>query len=122
MNAGAEQHLARAQDYLARGEAYYRRAAEEIVAAQKADPTLGQREIAERFGRSRSWVGDLVRWHTSGHARGTPFAEVTRASSDRSATKRVLRDAPVEQVEAIVADLPPERQKQLAALRRTTAR
>lgn len=58
-------HLARARDYLARGEEFYARAADEIIAAQKDDPTLGVREIAQRLDRSKSWVHELVRWRTS---------------------------------------------------------
>lgn len=58
-------HLAKAKDYIAKGEDYYRRAAEEIVAAQTADPTLGYRAIGETLGRSPSWCQRLVTHFTS---------------------------------------------------------
>lgn len=58
-------HLARARDYLARGEEFYARAADEIIAAQKDDPTLSGREVARRLERSETWVRTLVQWRTS---------------------------------------------------------
>jgi hypothetical protein len=92
MNKRAEKHLAAARDHIARGEAYYRKAAVEIVAAMNDDPTLGQREIAERVGRSQRWVSDLVRWSTSEQDRVTPWAEDSPARTERAA-RQVLRDA-----------------------------
>lgn len=58
-------HLARARDYLARGEEFYARAADEIIAAREADPTLGYREIGKRLARSEYWARELVKWRTS---------------------------------------------------------
>jgi hypothetical protein len=49
-------HLAKAKEYLAKGEDYYRKAAEEIVAAQKDDPTLSNGAIGARLGKSDEWV------------------------------------------------------------------
>lgn len=66
MNKQAERHLIKAEGYLMRGDEFHRKAAAEIVLAQKADPTLSGREIGERFGRSRKWVEALVAWHTTG--------------------------------------------------------
>lgn len=104
MNRSAEQHLTKAKDYVARGEEFYRKAAEEIVAAQTADPTLGTREIGEWFGRSHTWVQDIVRWHTTGKStRGgsegapTPYAEQQGAVAKRHA-RSVLRDASPEEI------------------------
>lgn len=64
-------HLERAKEFIAVAESgdakieAYRRAADEIRAAQSADPTMGLRAIGERLGRSRNWVGTLVTWRTS---------------------------------------------------------
>lgn len=115
MNREAERHLTKAVGYVERGEGYYRKAAEEIVAATEADPTLSQREIGERIGRSKQWVQRLLAWErdpSSGHA--TPYGGQADAINVRK-TKQILREAPMEQVEQIVATLPPERQKAIAA-------
>lgn len=113
MNKQAEQHLGRAEGFLARGEEFYRKAASEIIAAMEADPTLGQREVGERFGRSQKWVSELVRWSTSEQGTATPWSEEKGAVAQRH-TKSVLRNAPVEQVEKIVAELPTERLDEIA--------
>jgi hypothetical protein len=100
MNQNAEQHLARAADYVARGEEFYRKAAEEIVAAQQADPTLGYREIGEWFGHSKSWVNRVVRWSTSVPSTGQlPSSEEQGAVAKRHA-KSVARKEP----EALIED------------------
>lgn len=39
--------------------------AEEIIAAQKADPQLSNREIGEFFGHGAAWVTKIVQWSTS---------------------------------------------------------
>ena len=75
MNAAAERHLAKAEGYLTRGESFYHRAVEEIVAAQTADSTLSNREIGKRFDRSEAWVRKLVQWHTSGSTSISPYSE-----------------------------------------------
>jgi hypothetical protein len=100
VNTQATKHLAKAKDYVARGEEFYRKAAEEIVAAQEADPTLGQREIAESLGRSKTWVQEVVSWSTTGRStRGgredapTPYAEQSGAVAKRHA-KAVARHEP----------------------------
>lgn len=114
MNQSAERHLVNARDYVARGEDFYRKAAAEIVAAQEADPTLSQREIGEWFGRGKTWVGDIVRWHTSGqHAPPTPYSRDV-AKVENTTAKRVLRDSTPKQVEEIVASLPREAVERVA--------
>lgn len=106
MNSTAEQHLAKAKDYVARGEEFYRKAAEEIVAALQADATLSQREVGEWFGRTQQWVSDIVRWSTShkGTRSGlenasTPYAEEPGAASKRHA-KLIAKKEP----EALIED------------------
>lgn len=117
MTRKAEQHLAKAQEYVARGEEFYRKAAAEIVAAQKADPTLSNREIGEWFGHSEHWVRKIVAWSTSATTTSHgPFGgpeEVAKA--DTRDARRVLREAPIEHVEHIIDQLPPERKRAVAA-------
>lgn len=116
MNREAERHLTKAEGYLAKGEDWYRKAAEEIIAAQTADPTVSNREIGERFGRSATWVRELVRWSTTSpsSAQPTPYSGQADAINLRK-TKQMLREAPLEQVEQIVGSLPKERQQAIAA-------
>jgi len=97
-------HLARAKDYIGKGEAFYRKAAEEIVAAMAEDTTLSYREIDRSLGYSGTgnWSRDLVRWSTSAPGPGapaTPWAntEPNEAREERAA-KRVLRDSSPEQI------------------------
>lgn len=116
MNTLAEKHLAKAQGYLAKGDGFYRKAAEEIVAAQEADHTLSNREIGERFDKSASWVRDIVRWSTTSQGVASPWAGKEHADNRAVAhTKRILRDAPLEQVEQVISELPRERQRAVAA-------
>ena len=58
-------HIERARGYIAKGDGFYLKAADEIVAAQKDDPGLSTREIARRLDRSARWVEQLVRARTS---------------------------------------------------------
>jgi len=115
MTSDAEKHLVKAERLLAKGDGFYAQAADEIIAAQQADPTLSNREIGERFGRSRQWVRILVAWRTSGTSSlPTPYAGEADAINVRK-TKQILREAPLEQVEQIVASLPKERQTAILA-------
>jgi hypothetical protein len=113
MNKEAVRHLDKAAGFIAKGEAFYRKAVEEIRAAQQADPTLTQRQIGKAMGRSDTWVGDILQWDDQGAPR-SPWA----GSGPRKAashTRTVLREAPLEQVEQIIAALPKERQQAIAA-------
>jgi len=103
MNTKAEQHVDRAKDYVARGEAFYRKAAAEIRAARDEDATWT--EIASRLERSPTWVKDIVAWHETPANRGRytgelPFSEGKGEVAKRHA-RSVLRDAEPE----VVADL-----------------
>jgi hypothetical protein len=103
MNKSAETHLAKARDYYTKGEEFYRKAAEEINAAQEADPTLTNREIGKWFDKSDDWVRTLVLAFTSSDPdrQATPFGGTVQAERrDRSAAKKVARDAP----ETLIAD------------------
>jgi hypothetical protein len=119
--AKAEQHLAKAKEYADRGDAFYEKAADEILAAKEEDPTLSNGAIGERLGRSGSWVGDLVRWRTSGHPDVRPFAG-SREARLRSETRKLLRDEPTEAA-ALVAEAPPKTRRAIAhELARATER
>lgn len=108
MNKSAREHLDKAKGFVAKGEEFYRKAAEAIVAAQKADSTISNREIGESLGRSKWWVADIVRAYTTGEGLTTPWASDTpRRTAD--AAKKVLRDAEPEQLTELMRDLPPER-------------
>jgi hypothetical protein len=118
VNRSAREHLDKAEGYLDKGNGFYRKAAAEIVAAQQADSTLSNGEIGKRFDKSATWVRDLVRWHTTAlpdapivWSRGT---HGTKAEVEKGVEK-ILRDAPMEQVERMVAKLPPARRQALAA-------
>src|SRR5262245_34996258 len=111
VNEAAEKHLVKAESYLAKGDGWYEKAADEIIAAQQADPALTQSEIGERFGRSRKWAGDLVAWRTSGKTSSSPYSGTGRPHQDRTATRKMLREAPLEQVEQMIEELPRERKQ-----------
>lgn len=115
MTNDAEKHLKAAAKLLAKGDGFYAQAADEIIAAQKADPTLGNREIGRRFDKSHEWVRKLVAWRTSDTSSlPTPYAGEAEAINVRK-TKQMLREAPLEQVEQMIAELPQDRQTAIAA-------
>lgn len=119
MNQSAERHLTKAEGYFAKGEAFYRKAAEEIVAAKEADYTLTNAQVGEWFGKSKTWVSNLVSWITSDPPEGTlpdwkRGSHATEAEIQTGA-KKLLAEAPLEQVEQIVASLPKERVRAIGA-------
>jgi hypothetical protein len=109
MNEQATTHLAKAKDYVAKGEQFYRKAAEEIVAAQEVGAT--QREVAEAIGRGRTWVTTLLSWARDASRTGTPFAQPEGELERRhaSAARKVLRETP-----EIVSQLSPDEQRRIA--------
>lgn len=116
MNKQAEGHLAKAEGYLAKGEEFYRKAATEIVAAKAADASLTNTVIGERFGRTNKWVSDLTIWQQSGSALPTPWVgeQEERGGRNVIGARKLLRDAPLEQVETILASVPVGRRAALA--------
>ena len=117
MNDQAERHLSKAEGYLAKGEEFYRKAAEEIRAAKDAGATWI--EIGDQLDRSSSWLKTIVTWAEDPANRGlraTPYGGEKYAEKQAANhARRVLRDAPLEQVEQIIGELPPERQRAVAA-------
>lgn len=103
--------------YIGKGEEFYRKAAAEILAARDEGATLD--ECAESLGRSQTWVRETLKWHSSpAHPDvPTPFAGKTAEEKGRGVVeaKRVLKDAPLEQIEQIIAGLPEDRQRAVAA-------
>jgi hypothetical protein len=112
-NKAAQQHIDKAKEYARRGESLYSSAVDEILAAQKADPTLGYREIGQAMGRSKEWVRTLVLWHTSGTDRA-PYATDSMARPQRAA-KQMLRDADDDKIDDLTAGLTPTQAAKLAA-------
>jgi hypothetical protein len=117
-------HLKRAKDYIVIAEssdskiAAYKKAADEIIKARKADAGLGYREIDRQLGRSDSGNGRysqrLVKWRTSA-ARPTqlPFGgEDENARKDRGALRTILKDP--EHLERVIPDLPTRALQELA--------
>jgi len=109
----AESHLIEAANCIRRGEQEYAHAADEIMAAQREDPTLGYRTIAERVGKSREWCRALVQWRTNGIDEAGPFSEAAgKPNRDESGMRKVIREQPDVVVEAI-REAPPEVQARI---------
>jgi hypothetical protein len=115
VNDQARKHLGRAQGFLARGTEFYEKAADEIIAAKAADADLKNREIGEHLGYGKDWARKIIAWREDAEAPRTPFIEPGRETPDVRGARRVLAQAPVEQVEQIIEDLPAERVAQIAS-------
>src|SRR5215471_18968002 len=78
----AEKHFTKARGYLVKGDEMYRKAAAEIRAGMKADPSLTQEEIGRWFGHSQSWVQRLLAWDKdySSTNNPTPFVRPARCN------------------------------------------
>jgi hypothetical protein len=117
MNQSAERHLAKAEEYVGKGEEFYRKAAAEIAAAKEADSTLSNKAVGERLGYSGEWVASLLRWREDGHTGSRFTAQVDQTAGGRNirGAQKVLREAPMEQIEQIISELPASRQRQIGA-------
>jgi len=111
MNRAAEKHLTKAETHLARGNEFYAKAADEIIAAKAADTSLSNKEIGQWFGYSGDWARSLVAWRTSGDDRPTPRSG-SRVSQDPGQgvreTTKTLRSATAETIEEVLEQLPDE--------------
>lgn len=93
MNKQAENHLAKAKDYIVKGDEYYRKAKPEIHAAQEKGANTS--EIARFLSMSRTWVTDVLAWD----GKGTLYGKDTgRRQIDQA--KQLVREAP----HALIAD------------------
>jgi hypothetical protein len=63
----------------------------------------------------REMVREVVRWGTSSTPASTLYARGADDHRDRSAARKILREAPLEQVEQIIDELPAERKQAVAA-------
>lgn len=104
-----EQHLASAAEDMAIAEsgdarrAAYERAADHIIAAQKANPVLTLREIDRRLSWSDGRASKLVRWRTSEGSSPTPFMTPGhQVRSDTAVARRVARERPGDLVKAVL--------------------
>jgi hypothetical protein len=111
-------HGARARDYLGKGDAYYGKAADEIIAWQREDPTLGYGRIASVVGRSEAWCRTLVKWRTNPSSSAiTPYGgKDVAVQQDTAKTKRVLRTATADQLKQVMGDLPSEQVEAIQAV------
>lgn len=117
MNREAERHLDQAGKFLGKGEENYRKAAFHIQAAKDAGAST--EVVAAALGRSTHWIQHVLKWAASPESKEhpSPFGGKTPEQKGRGAVeaRRILREAPLEQVEQIIAELPFERQQAVAA-------
>jgi hypothetical protein len=117
-----DERLARAKAYLAVAESKdskreaYKLAAKEI-AAYKEETGESNRKIAAACKTHDRTIDRLLKWHASGFKADTPFLMDGKATerAAMSHTKAVLREAPLEQVERIIDELPRERKQAIGA-------
>lgn len=120
-------HLEQAKQYLTIAESgdskreAYKLAAEEIV-EHIAETSDSQTLVATKIGRDTGSVSRLLRWRKEGYPEGTtpftmadPNGSLPTQRAALSHTKKVLRDAPLEQVEQIIDELPEERKRAIKA-------
>lgn len=114
----AHARLVVARDYIARGEDYYRKAAEEIVAAMKEDPTLSFAAVGKALGKGKDYARRLVLSYTSDspESGGIDWERGSHATvaERQAAAQKVFSDAPLEQVEQIARDIPASRRAEIA--------
>lgn len=104
-------HLAKAKDYIAKGDEYYARAADEIAAWLAEDESRTQAQAGEALGVSDRQVRRLLQARLEGRARPTwdsgsnkrdeVAAKVLRTPEQR---RRVLAELPAAEIEAVIED------------------
>jgi hypothetical protein len=103
MTRDAQKHLAKAKDYIAKGDQFYRKAKPEIEAAYQV-PGTRQEDIANYLGKSITWVQDVLRWDGTGTLYGdaTPARQVRQAKQ----TVRVSEGGEAEDIAAALIENP----------------
>lgn len=119
MNRSAEAHIARAKGHLAKGNEYYAKAGEEILAARKEGATWP--EIADGMEQSESTVRRVAEFAKTPASGMSPETGVNwqRGSHGtrkeiQAGAKKLLAEAPIEEVREAIAALPRERQREVA--------
>jgi hypothetical protein len=107
MNAEARRHAEAALAAVGRGDDYYRDAAREMRAAKDAGATW--EEIGDVIGRGRDWCRRIVSWAESPANSGATTPWEPEAAVSERRLRHELQTAPEEQIERVVAGLPPER-------------
>jgi hypothetical protein len=94
--------LTEAKRAIAAGESHLRKAAELIAKARTAGAT--QRQIAERVGKSQSWISQLLAWRKSGYKGGAfERSHKARTISRANQTKPTRRPMTTAEAEAMRA-------------------
>jgi hypothetical protein len=109
-------HLARARDYIAKGDDFYLKAGQEIVAWLDEDASRTHAQAATALGKSASYVDRLVRvardesvtgevtqpeW-ASGSNKRDEVTRTTLAKADDKQVKEIVAALPVEAVERVM--------------------
>jgi len=95
--------LTEAKRAIAAGESHLRKAAELIAKARTAG--VAQRQIAERVGKSQSWISQLLAWRKSGY-KGGPFERshktrtISRANQSKVTSRRHMTTEEAEAMRA----------------------
>lgn len=97
MNDLAQSHLAKAKEYIAQGDEFYRQAKEHIDAALASGASL--REVSRFLDRSKDWVANVRDWDGYGTLYGK---DTERRQIDMA--KQVLRESPPEQIADMLND------------------
>lgn len=119
MTHDAQKHIDNAAKLLTKGDGLYRQAGEEILLAREAGATWT--EIGKALDRSTTWCKDVARWAKTPAKAGLPeVVPWTRGSHGTTAeiqagAKKLLAEAPMEQVEQIISGLPKDRQTAIRA-------
>lgn len=109
-------HLALAKEYIAKGDNYYAKAADEIQVWLDEDASRTHEQAADRVGKGRLWVSRLLRARTNCDESVTQEFEVDWQSGSNKrdeVASKVLRDP--EQRRQVLASLPPDQIEEVIA-------
>jgi hypothetical protein len=101
-------HLAKAKQYIAKGDEYYAKAADELAAWLAEDEGRTQLQAADAIGKSEAWVNRVLRARRTGepvdHGSGSNKRDEVAAKvlADPVQRRQVLRDLEPEQIEQVI--------------------